>query len=136
MQREHTCKCLLLTWEILLVVHTMFKRHKSLASERKKELSSHGATRSTLKNDMRNFHFLSQLILSAGPLKSIPAVKHSKTAHFEVEILDAHTRKQICIVDKVSFIYFFQFLLSDPKIIDHFIKCWQTFTKRSSSVYC
>ncbi|XP_070118508.1 trans-2,3-enoyl-CoA reductase-like isoform X3 [Equus przewalskii] len=80
----------------------MFKRHKSLASERKKELSSHGATRSTLKNDMRNFHFLSQLILSAGPLKSIPAVKHSKTAHFEVEILDAHTRKQICIVDKVT----------------------------------
>ncbi|EDL37946.1 steroid 5 alpha-reductase 2-like 2, isoform CRA_b, partial [Mus musculus] len=28
--------------------------------------------------------------------------KHSKTTHFEIEILDAHTRKQICIVDKVT----------------------------------
>lgn len=84
----------------------MFKRHRSLASERKRELISPGATRSMLKNDMRNFHSLSQFILSAGPLKSIPAVKHAKTIHFEIEILDAQTRKQICIVDKVSFIYF------------------------------
>ncbi|XP_020957040.1 trans-2,3-enoyl-CoA reductase-like isoform X2 [Sus scrofa] len=80
----------------------MFKRHRSLASERKRELISPGATRSMLKNDMRNFHSLSQFILSAGPLKSIPAVKHAKTIHFEIEILDAQTRKQICIVDKVT----------------------------------
>lgn len=74
----------------------MFKRQKSLVSESKRDLSS------TAKNDMRKFHSFSQLILSAGPLKSAPAVKHSKAAHFEIEILDAHTRKQICIVDKVS----------------------------------
>ncbi|XP_073093632.1 trans-2,3-enoyl-CoA reductase-like isoform X2 [Manis javanica] len=80
----------------------MFKRHKSLASGRKRELFSQGATRSILKNDMRNFHSVSQFVLSAGPLKSIPAVKHSKTVHFEIEILDAQTRKQICIVDKVT----------------------------------
>ncbi|XP_037386288.1 trans-2,3-enoyl-CoA reductase-like [Talpa occidentalis] len=80
----------------------MFKRDKSLASECKKELFSQGATWSILKNDKKNFHSLSQLVLSAGPLKSTPAVKHSKTTHFEIEILDAQTRKQICIVDKVS----------------------------------
>nr|XP_035966242.1 trans-2,3-enoyl-CoA reductase-like isoform X7 [Halichoerus grypus] len=79
----------------------MFKRHKSLASERKREIFSRGVTRSMLKNDLRNFQCLSQLVLSAGPLKSAPVVKHSKTAHFEIEILDAQTRKQICIVDKV-----------------------------------
>ncbi|XP_007193605.1 trans-2,3-enoyl-CoA reductase-like isoform X2 [Balaenoptera acutorostrata] len=80
----------------------MFKRHKFLASERRRELISPGATRSILKNDLRNFHSLSQFILSAGPLRSTPAVKHSKTTHFEIEILDAQTRKQICIVDKVT----------------------------------
>ncbi|XP_008138559.1 trans-2,3-enoyl-CoA reductase-like [Eptesicus fuscus] len=79
----------------------MFKRQKSLVSESKRDLSSPGATRSTAKNDMRKFHSFSQLILSAGPLKSAPAVKHSKAAHFEIEILDAQTRKQICIVDKM-----------------------------------
>ncbi|XP_025777910.1 trans-2,3-enoyl-CoA reductase-like [Puma concolor] len=79
----------------------MFKRHKSLASERKREIFSRGATRSILKNDLRNFHCLSHFVLSAGPLKSIPVVKHSKTTHFEIEVLDAQTRKQICIVDKV-----------------------------------
>ncbi|PNJ33740.1 TECRL isoform 4, partial [Pongo abelii] len=80
----------------------MFKRHKSLASERKKALHSQRATRFILKDDMRNFHFLSKLVLSAGPLKPAPAVKHSKTTHFEIEILDAQTRKQICILDKVT----------------------------------
>nr|XP_019612558.1 PREDICTED: trans-2,3-enoyl-CoA reductase-like isoform X5 [Rhinolophus sinicus]XP_019612559.1 PREDICTED: trans-2,3-enoyl-CoA reductase-like isoform X6 [Rhinolophus sinicus] len=79
----------------------MFTRPKSLPSESKRELFSQGATRSMLKNSMRNFHSLSQLVLSAGPLKSTPAVKHAKTSHFEIEILDAQTRKQICIVDKV-----------------------------------
>nr|KAF6389146.1 trans-2,3-enoyl-CoA reductase like [Myotis myotis] len=79
----------------------MFKRQKSLVSESKRDLSSPGATRFTAKNDMRKFQSFSQLILSAGPLKSAPAVKHSKAAHFEIEILDAQTRKQICIVDKM-----------------------------------
>uniref|UniRef100_A0A2K6PA21 Trans-2,3-enoyl-CoA reductase-like n=1 Tax=Rhinopithecus roxellana TaxID=61622 RepID=A0A2K6PA21_RHIRO len=80
----------------------MFKRQKSLASERKRGLLSQRATRFILKDDMRNFHFLSKLVLSAGPLKPTPAVKHSKTTHFEIEILDAQTRKQICILDKVT----------------------------------
>ncbi|XP_059016284.1 trans-2,3-enoyl-CoA reductase-like isoform X2 [Mustela lutreola] len=79
----------------------MFKRHKSLPSERKREIFSQGVTRSTLRNDLRNFHCLSQLVLSTGPLKAAPVSKHSKTVHFEIEILDAQTRKQICIVDKV-----------------------------------
>uniref|UniRef100_A0A8C8ZST3 Trans-2,3-enoyl-CoA reductase-like n=1 Tax=Prolemur simus TaxID=1328070 RepID=A0A8C8ZST3_PROSS len=80
----------------------MFKRQKSLASERKRGLFSQGATRSLWKNDMRNFQYLSQFVLSAGPLKLFPGVRHSKTTHFEIEILDAQTRKQICIVDKVT----------------------------------
>ncbi|KAM7158725.1 trans-2,3-enoyl-CoA reductase-like isoform 3-T4 [Molossus nigricans] len=73
----------------------MFRRQKTLASESKNEFFPQGAARSTPKNDMRN------LLLSAGPLKPTPAVKHSKTTYFEIEILDAQTRKQICIVDKV-----------------------------------
>uniref|UniRef100_A0A8C6QUM6 Trans-2,3-enoyl-CoA reductase-like n=1 Tax=Nannospalax galili TaxID=1026970 RepID=A0A8C6QUM6_NANGA len=78
----------------------MFKRNKSL--EHKRELLFPGVPQSTMKNNMRNFHSLSQLVLSAGPLKPTPAVKHSKAIHFEIEILDAQTRNQICIVDKVS----------------------------------
>jgi hypothetical protein len=61
-----------------------------------------------MKNDIRNFHSLSQLVLSAGHLKPNPAVKHSKTTHFEIEILDAQTRRHICIVDKVSCIHLFK----------------------------
>ncbi|KAL6038778.1 hypothetical protein STEG23_010301, partial [Scotinomys teguina] len=45
---------------------------------------------------------LQESICKAGPLKTTRAVKLSKTTHFEIEILDAHTRKQICIVDKVT----------------------------------
>ncbi|CAH6887369.1 Tecrl [Phodopus roborovskii] len=77
----------------------MFKRQKSL--ERKRELFQ-GLPQYTMKNNTRNFHSLSQLVLSAGPLKTTRAAKLSKTTHFEIEILDAHTRKQICIVDKVT----------------------------------
>ncbi|XP_036083787.1 trans-2,3-enoyl-CoA reductase-like isoform X2 [Rousettus aegyptiacus] len=79
----------------------MFNRPKSLASECKREFFSQGGTQSILKNDMRNFHSLSPTVLSAGPAKSSPAAKRSKASHFEIEILDAQTRKQICIVDKV-----------------------------------
>lgn len=121
--------CLLLTRQLLLVVCRMFKRHKSLASERRRELISSRATRSILKDDLRNFHFLSQFIISAGPLKSTSAVKHSKTTHFEIEILDAQTKKQICIVDKVSFIYLFEFLFSASKIIDQLIDAVKDYTK-------
>ena len=121
--------CLLLTRQLLLVVCRMFKRHKSLASERRRELISSRATRSILKDDLRNFHFLSQFIISAGPLKSTSAVKHSKTTHFEIEILDAQTKKQICIVDKVSFIYLFEFLFSASKIIDQLIYAVKDYTK-------
>ncbi|KAH0511512.1 Trans-2,3-enoyl-CoA reductase-like [Microtus ochrogaster] len=77
----------------------MFKRHKSL--ERKREFLFQGLPQSTMKNNTRNFHSLSQLVLSAGPLKTTRTLKLSKTTHFEIEILDAHTRKQICVVDKV-----------------------------------
>ncbi|XP_012864442.1 PREDICTED: trans-2,3-enoyl-CoA reductase-like [Dipodomys ordii] len=76
----------------------MFKKNKSL--ERKGELVFPGVPRPIMKT-MRNFHSLSQLVLSAGPLKSNQATRHSKTTHFEIEILDAHTRKQICILDKM-----------------------------------
>ena len=112
----------------------MFRRHKSLASDRRREVFSRGAARSMLKNDLRNFQCLSQLVLSAGPLKAIPVVKHSKTVHFEIEILDAHTRKQICIVDKVSsicslnFSYlsqrFFTVRFNDDKSVSKYIPCF------------
>lgn len=93
----------------------MFRRQQSLVSDSKRDRSSPGATRPTAKNDMRKFHSFSQLILSAGPLKSAPAVKHPKAAHFEIEILDAQTRRQICIVDKVSL---FKFLFSATVIMN------------------
>jgi len=57
-------------------------------------------------NDTRSFFNFSQLVLSAGHLKSPPVLKHSKITYFEVEILDVQSKKQICIVDKVS--VFFQ----------------------------
>ncbi|KAM6150754.1 trans-2,3-enoyl-CoA reductase-like [Erethizon dorsatum] len=80
----------------------MFRRQKSLSSERKRQLLFPGISRSTVRNDLRSFHTVSQFVLSAGPLRSAPALKHTKPAHFEIEILDAQTRKQICIVDKVT----------------------------------
>ncbi|XP_038615692.1 trans-2,3-enoyl-CoA reductase-like isoform X2 [Tachyglossus aculeatus] len=80
----------------------MFPRHRSLASKYKRELSFQRGSHFPLQNDIKSFHSFSQLVLFAGPLKPSPAAKHSKTTHFEVEILDAQTRKQICIVDKIS----------------------------------
>lgn len=53
-------------------------------------------------NDSRSFFSLSQLVLSAGRIKPSPALKHSKITYFEVEIVDVQSKKQICIVDKVS----------------------------------
>ena len=130
-ERNTLAKCLLLRWQILLVVHTMFKKQKSLASERKQEFFSQGSTRSIQKNDRRNFQSFSQLVLSAGSLKSTPAVKQSKTTHFEIEILDAQTRKQICIVDKVSLFIYLNFSYLPPWLwllikswLWLMIKCW------------
>ncbi|XP_045140001.1 trans-2,3-enoyl-CoA reductase-like [Echinops telfairi] len=78
----------------------MFIRHKSLSSERKRELFSQGGHK--LKNDLKNFHSLSKFVLAAGSLKPTAVIKHSRIPHFEIEILDAQTRKQVCIVDKTS----------------------------------
>ncbi|KAM5272497.1 trans-2,3-enoyl-CoA reductase-like [Ctenodactylus gundi] len=80
----------------------MFKRYKSLSSERKRELFFQGFPRSTVRNELKSFHTLSRFVLSSGPLRATPAVKRSKTTHFEIEILDAQTRRQICIVDKMT----------------------------------
>ncbi|XP_053117102.1 trans-2,3-enoyl-CoA reductase-like isoform X3 [Hemicordylus capensis] len=71
----------------------MFRRHKPRAPEHKKDLAIH--------NDMRSFLSLSQLVLSAGHLRPLPVLRHSKITYFEVEILDAQSKKQICVVDKV-----------------------------------
>ncbi|XP_066576493.1 trans-2,3-enoyl-CoA reductase-like isoform X1 [Amia ocellicauda] len=52
-------------------------------------------------NDHKSFYSLSQLVLSAGPLCFSQPNRHSKIAYFEVEILDARTRKQVYVIDKV-----------------------------------
>lgn len=56
-------------------------------------------------NDTRSFFNFSQLVLSAGHIKPPPVLKHSKITYFEVEILDVQSKKQICIVDKVSVLF-------------------------------
>uniref|UniRef100_A0A670JH34 Trans-2,3-enoyl-CoA reductase-like n=1 Tax=Podarcis muralis TaxID=64176 RepID=A0A670JH34_PODMU len=77
----------------------MFRRHKPSSSEHKRDLAIHGPA--LPHNDTRSFFSLSQLVLSAGHLKPPPVLRHSKTTYFEVEILDAHSKKQICVVDKI-----------------------------------
>nr|XP_006005959.1 PREDICTED: trans-2,3-enoyl-CoA reductase-like [Latimeria chalumnae] len=52
-------------------------------------------------NDFRSFFSLTQFVLSASHLAPPLVLRHSKITYFEVEILDASTRKQICVVDKV-----------------------------------
>uniref|UniRef100_A0A8C5J7D1 Trans-2,3-enoyl-CoA reductase-like n=1 Tax=Junco hyemalis TaxID=40217 RepID=A0A8C5J7D1_JUNHY len=64
--------------------------------------AAHGAALPMAHNDSRSFFNLSQLVLSAGQIKPSPALKHSKITYFEVEIVDVQSKKQICIVDKVS----------------------------------
>ncbi|XP_015717061.1 trans-2,3-enoyl-CoA reductase-like isoform X2 [Coturnix japonica] len=78
----------------------MLRRRKTSASELKRDLSAHGGALSMSQNTRSFFNF-SQLVLSAGHLKPPPALKHSKITYFEVEILDVHSKKQICIVDKI-----------------------------------
>ncbi|XP_069638244.1 trans-2,3-enoyl-CoA reductase-like isoform X7 [Haliaeetus albicilla] len=79
----------------------MHRRQKPSAPEHKRDLAAHGGALSTSHNDTRSFFNFSQLVLSAGHLKSPPVLKHSKITYFEVEILDMQSKKQICIVDKV-----------------------------------
>ncbi|XP_065490095.1 trans-2,3-enoyl-CoA reductase-like isoform X4 [Caloenas nicobarica] len=79
----------------------MHRRQKPGAPEHKRDLAAHRGALSMSHNDTRSFFNLSQLVLSAGQLKSPPVLKHSKITYFEVEILDVHSKKQICIVDKV-----------------------------------
>uniref|UniRef100_A0A8C8SND4 Trans-2,3-enoyl-CoA reductase like n=1 Tax=Pelusios castaneus TaxID=367368 RepID=A0A8C8SND4_9SAUR len=83
----------------------MFKRHKPSTPEHKKDFAVHGATLTAPQNDMRSFFNLSQLVLSAGQLRPPPVLRHSKITYFEVEILDAQSKRQICVVDKVSVCY-------------------------------
>lgn len=57
------------------------------------------------RSDTRSFFNFSQLVLSSGNLKPPQVLKHSKVTYFEVEILDVQSKKQICIVDKVSILF-------------------------------
>uniref|UniRef100_A0A8D0HAX0 Trans-2,3-enoyl-CoA reductase-like n=1 Tax=Sphenodon punctatus TaxID=8508 RepID=A0A8D0HAX0_SPHPU len=84
----------------------MLRRRKLGAPEHKREFAAQGAALSLPPNDMRSFYSLSQLVLSAGHLRAPPALRHSKITYFEVEILDAQSKRQICIVDKVSTCHF------------------------------
>ncbi|XP_073196105.1 trans-2,3-enoyl-CoA reductase-like [Lepidochelys kempii] len=79
----------------------MFRRHKPSAPEHKKDFAVHGAVLPGPQNDMRSFFNLSQLVLCAGQFRSPPTLRHSKITYFEVEILDAQSKRQICVVDKV-----------------------------------
>ncbi|XP_029456762.1 trans-2,3-enoyl-CoA reductase-like [Rhinatrema bivittatum] len=65
----------------------MFERHKPYGSMQ--------------YNELRSFYNLSQFVLSAGQFQPPPVLRHSKIPYYEVEILDAKTKKQICVVDKV-----------------------------------
>ncbi|XP_053921772.1 trans-2,3-enoyl-CoA reductase-like isoform X5 [Cuculus canorus] len=79
----------------------MHRRQKPSAPEPKRDLAARGGALSMSHNDTRSFFNFSQLVLSAGHLKTPPVLKHSKITYFEVEILDMQSKKQICIVDKV-----------------------------------
>ncbi|XP_010181177.1 PREDICTED: trans-2,3-enoyl-CoA reductase-like, partial [Mesitornis unicolor] len=80
----------------------MHRRQKPGAPERLRDPALRGAAPSVSHSDSRSFFNFSQLVLSAGQFKAPPALKHSKITYFEVEILDVQSKKQICIVDKVS----------------------------------
>ncbi|XP_058694675.1 trans-2,3-enoyl-CoA reductase-like isoform X3 [Poecile atricapillus] len=80
----------------------MLKRQNPSTPEHSRDLAAHGGALSMSHNDSRSFFNLSQLVLSAGQIKPSPALKHSKITYFEVEIVDVQSKKQICIVDKVS----------------------------------
>ncbi|KAH0627079.1 hypothetical protein JD844_002468 [Phrynosoma platyrhinos] len=77
----------------------MFRKRKTSTPEHKRDF--HGSALPVPHNDMRTFFNLSQLVLSAGHLRPPPIQRHSKITYFEVEILDAQSKKQICVVDKI-----------------------------------
>ncbi|XP_069048186.1 trans-2,3-enoyl-CoA reductase-like isoform X2 [Lepisosteus oculatus] len=52
-------------------------------------------------NVPRSFYSFSQLVLNTCPLGFPQLTRRTKIAYFEVEILDAHTRKQVQVIDKV-----------------------------------
>ncbi|KAG8139684.1 hypothetical protein E2320_002431 [Naja naja] len=79
----------------------MFRRRKLSTLEHKKDLAIQGSVSPAPYNGMKSFFNLSQLVLSAGHLRPLPVLRHSKITYVEVEILDAHSKKQICVVDKV-----------------------------------
>uniref|UniRef100_A0A670Z0E6 Trans-2,3-enoyl-CoA reductase like n=1 Tax=Pseudonaja textilis TaxID=8673 RepID=A0A670Z0E6_PSETE len=74
----------------------MFRRHKPSTLEHKKDLAIQGSVSPAPYNGMKSFFNLSQLVLSAGHLRPLPVLRHSKITYVEVEILDAHSKKQIC----------------------------------------
>nr|XP_033770834.1 trans-2,3-enoyl-CoA reductase-like isoform X2 [Geotrypetes seraphini] len=64
-------------------------------------LTKSKAYESKQHSELKSFYTLSQFVLCAGQFHSPPALRHSKIPYYEVEILDAKTKKQICVVDKV-----------------------------------
>ncbi|XP_060547749.1 trans-2,3-enoyl-CoA reductase-like isoform X6 [Pantherophis guttatus] len=79
----------------------MFRRHKPSTLEHKKDPAIQGSVLPAPHNGMKSFFNLSQLVLTAGHLRPLPVLRHSKITYVEVEILDAHSKKQICVVDKM-----------------------------------
>uniref|UniRef100_A0A8C6N6X3 Trans-2,3-enoyl-CoA reductase-like n=1 Tax=Melopsittacus undulatus TaxID=13146 RepID=A0A8C6N6X3_MELUD len=83
----------------------MHRGQKLCTPEHKGDPAAHGGAPSMSHNGTRSFFNFSQLALSSGNLKPPQVLKHSKITYFEVEILDVQSKKQICIVDKVSILF-------------------------------
>lgn len=83
----------------------MYRGQKLCTPEHKGDPAAHGGALSMSHSDTRSFFNFSQLALSSGNLKPPQVLKHSKITYFEVEILDVQSKKQICIVDKVSVLF-------------------------------
>ncbi|XP_041042733.1 trans-2,3-enoyl-CoA reductase-like isoform X3 [Carcharodon carcharias] len=53
------------------------------------------------QSETKSFLSLSQFVLTSGQLGQYALQKHSKISYVEVEILDAQTKKQICVLEKI-----------------------------------
>ncbi|XP_078426634.1 trans-2,3-enoyl-CoA reductase-like isoform X2 [Cetorhinus maximus] len=53
------------------------------------------------QSETKSFLSLSQFVLTSGQLGRYAIQKHSKISYVEVEILDAQTKKQICVLEKI-----------------------------------
>uniref|UniRef100_UPI00398F0BFA trans-2,3-enoyl-CoA reductase-like isoform X2 n=1 Tax=Pristiophorus japonicus TaxID=55135 RepID=UPI00398F0BFA len=53
------------------------------------------------QSEPKSFLSLSQFLLTSGQVGQCAIQKHSKISYVEVEILDAHTKKQICVLEKI-----------------------------------